>query len=234
MRTVAGRSARQEYRVARVQRRRRLVASTGLLVATVAAVYQAAGSPPLAAVVGAAGLFAAWLLRPPPDPERWRRGAAGEASTARVLDGLPARRWVVRHDLRIPGSRANLDHLVIGPSGVWVVDTKTTRARVRARGRTVRFGNRRLDTAATRWEAQVVADRLAVPVRPLVVVHGRGLRRRGGRSGGVRVVPPGRLTRQLRGGRRLRRGDIAGLARLADAAFPPAAPPGKKEAGPRG
>ena len=40
------------------------------------------------------------------------------------------------------------------------------------------FGARRLDTGPVKWEAQVVADRLGVAVRPLVVVHGRGLRRR--------------------------------------------------------
>ena len=86
----------------------------------------------LLALSGAALLAAWWYLRSGPDPERWRRGAAGERATAALLDRLPARTWAVLHDRRVPGSRANLDHLIIGPSGVWVLDTKTTRARVRA------------------------------------------------------------------------------------------------------
>lgn len=31
---------------------------------------------------------------------------------------------IVLHDLRVPGSRASIDHVVIAPSGVWVVDSK--------------------------------------------------------------------------------------------------------------
>jgi hypothetical protein len=31
---------------------------------------------------------------------------------------------VVLHDLRIPGSRSTIDHVVVAPSGVWVVDSK--------------------------------------------------------------------------------------------------------------
>jgi hypothetical protein len=36
---------------------------------------------------------------------------------------------LVLHDRRIPGSRANIDHIVIAPSGVWVVDTKRYRGK---------------------------------------------------------------------------------------------------------
>jgi hypothetical protein len=163
---------------------------------------QVAGTARVAlAVVAAAFLLAAYLARPRPDPGRWLRGAAGEVATAARLDRLPARRWTVRHDLPIPGSRANVDHLVIGSTGVWVIDTKTTRAPARAGWRTVRVGDRKLDSGPVRWEAAVMADRLDTPVRPLIVVHGGGLRRRGGRAGGVRVLPVDRLLRHLRRGR---------------------------------
>jgi hypothetical protein len=177
------------------------------------------------ATAGAGGLVGWWYLRTRPDPDRWRRGAAGERATAALLDRLPRRTWAVLHDRQVPGSRANLDHLVVGPSGVWVIDSKTTRSRVRATWRTVRFGGRLLDTGPVKWEAQVVADRLGVPVRPLVVVHGRGLRRRGGRSGGVRVVPASRAVRWVRRRwlpRRLDGAAIEWLTREAADVFPPA------------
>jgi hypothetical protein len=34
---------------------------------------------------------------------------------------------IVLHDLRVPGSRANIDHVVVAPSGVWVVDSEWRR-----------------------------------------------------------------------------------------------------------
>jgi hypothetical protein len=201
-----------------------VIVVSGLVGVATTAGYAAVAGVKAAAAVSVCCLALAWWLRPPPDPERWLRGAAGEEATARLLTRLPPQRWVVRHDLRIPGSRANLDHLVIGPSGVWVVDTKTTRAEVRVRWGTVCFGGRRLDPGPTIWEAEVVADRLGVPVRPLIVVHGRGLRRRGGRCGGVRVLPAASLTRRLRRGRwRLSRAGVAELAHQVEQAFSPAA-----------
>jgi hypothetical protein len=226
VRRVAGTSAMAGYQTARVQRRRGAVAVVAFLA--LAAVAGWAGLRTAGRTgwwLGAAGVTLvalAWLARPLPDPERWLRGAAGEAATARILDRLPSR-WAVLHDRSVPGSRANIDHLVIGPSGVWVVDTKTTRARVTARWRTVYFGDVPLDTVPVRWEAQVVADRLGVPARPVIVVHGAGLRRRGGRSGGVRVVPVGGLRRYLRRhASRSNRTEVAGLVARAEAVFFPA------------
>ncbi|MBV9660324.1 MAG: NERD domain-containing protein [Acidimicrobiales bacterium] len=152
--------------------------------------------------------------------DRWLRGAAAEEATARVLERLPPRKWTVWHDLRVPGSRANIDHVAIGPTGVWLVDTKSTRAPVRATRWSVRFGDRRLDTTATRWEAGVLGDRLGVPTRPIVAVHGPGMRRRGGRAQGVPAVPVDRLLRRLRRGRRRLAGaDIEALAGLVEAEF---------------
>ncbi|HEY6933070.1 MAG TPA: nuclease-related domain-containing protein [Marmoricola sp.] len=56
--------------------------------------------------------------------DRYDRGAAGEEATARALAGLPAD-WTVLHDVRWPGRRAaNIDHVAIGPTGVFVIDSK--------------------------------------------------------------------------------------------------------------
>ncbi|MGW5291525.1 nuclease-related domain-containing protein [Streptomyces bacillaris] len=52
---------------------------------------------------------------------RWEHGAAGEAETARLVAALGSQGWVIRHDLRMPGSRANLDHLLVSPCGTAVV-----------------------------------------------------------------------------------------------------------------
>lgn len=64
-------------------------------------------------------------LGEPPRHERvWAQGASGEEYVAECLakhlnDGAR-----VLHDRRIIGSRTNIDHIVVAPSGVWVIDSK--------------------------------------------------------------------------------------------------------------
>ena len=41
--------------------------------------------------------------------------------------------FAVLHDRRIPGTRANIDHIVVSPAGVFVVDTKNWSGRVEQR-----------------------------------------------------------------------------------------------------
>jgi UvrD/REP helicase N-terminal domain/Nuclease-related domain len=61
--------------------------------------------------------------------------AFSEPRTALALRPLEERGWRVLHDRRWPGTtRANIDHLVIGPPGVAVVDTKHWAGPVELRG----------------------------------------------------------------------------------------------------
>ena len=56
----------------------------------------------------------------------WGRGAAGEQATAKALATLPSDSWVVLHDVRWPGRPfANIDHVAIGPTGVFVIDSRS-------------------------------------------------------------------------------------------------------------
>jgi hypothetical protein len=205
----AGWSALQEFGAARARRRRaRLLASVGaplMMAAGFALLIRSAGAGgriagAALALAGALGGRLAWRVGS--DAERWLDGASAEQATARYLSSLPRRGWSVWHDLRVPGSRANIDHVVIGPPGVWVVDTKSTRSPIRAGWWSVRLGDRPLDPTATKWEAEVVSDRLGVKVRPIVALHGPGMRRRAGRAGGIAVVRADRLVPRLRRGRR--------------------------------
>jgi hypothetical protein len=64
-----------------------------------------------------------------PGTKAWDIGAKGERRVAKVLDRCTGVR--VLHDVGVPGSSANIDHIVIGPGGVFVVDAKLyKRARV--------------------------------------------------------------------------------------------------------
>ena len=213
-----GASAAAEHRrVRRTAVCRRLL--RGACATTAAAMLIRAvwiAQPWLASVGMAAGL-ATWLLKPDPDPDRWRRGAAGEVATAVLLTRLP-RRFVVLHDRRVPGSRANIDHLVIGPTGVWVVDSKVYRARLRIRRGAVWAGEYRVPTTPAAWEAERLARLLGVAARAVVAVHADGLRRRGKVIDGVRVIPAQRLCRRLRRGRpTLTSAAVAALAKEARA-----------------
>ena len=59
----------------------------------------------------------------------WARGARGEEILGRGLDGLEPRGVRVLHDRRIPGTRANIDHITVGPTGVHVIDAKRYKGR---------------------------------------------------------------------------------------------------------
>jgi hypothetical protein len=56
---------------------------------------------------------------------RWDRGADGERVVGRALDrAVAAGELVVLHDRRIAGRGGNIDHIVIGPRRILVVDAK--------------------------------------------------------------------------------------------------------------
>ena len=54
----------------------------------------------------------------------WSKGAVGEEKFGAALAAMSDTGLLVLHDRRIPGSKANIDHLVVTPAGVWVVDAK--------------------------------------------------------------------------------------------------------------
>lgn len=130
---------------------------------------------------------------------RWERGAAGERVTGEVLDTLGPW-WIVGNDLAWPGRpQANLDHVVIGPAGVFVVDSKAwsgsvviSRGVLRQNGR-----DRASQLAGIRDAAVAVASALGVPVHGIacltqqtgVVEH----------VDGVAICSPDRLVTYLHG-----------------------------------
>ncbi|HSX66177.1 nuclease-related domain-containing protein [Nocardioides sp.] len=62
--------------------------------------------------------------------EAFEKGATGERLVAEALKQLPPD-WFVLNDRRWPGrSRANIDHVVVGPSGVYVIDAKNWSGRL--------------------------------------------------------------------------------------------------------
>jgi hypothetical protein len=108
----------------------------------------------------------------------WARGAAGERMTAESLAPLAQRGFVFLHDRALRGHGGNIDHVVIGPPGVFAVETKYLSGVVRV-GWRLRLNGRRLDGVIDQtWsEAGAVEDALGVEVMPLLCIHGARIRR---------------------------------------------------------
>lgn len=68
--------------------------------------------------------------RTAPVVSRWGRGAAGEELVGYTLDGLRERGWFALHDVQL--DHGNIDHVLIGPAGIFTIETKSHRGRLRA------------------------------------------------------------------------------------------------------
>jgi hypothetical protein len=164
---------------------------------------------PLAArlLVTTVTMGAAWWrlrFRPSPETRAWQRGAAGERHVARLLEPLVQHGWDVQHDLRVPGSKANIDHVVIGPPGIFVIDAKHYRGRLRlGRDGLLWHGRYLLSPALStvRWEADKLQARLGaadIAVVPIVAVVGATVPYGQVTAHDVIVVPARRLAGLLR------------------------------------
>jgi hypothetical protein len=128
-----------------------------------------------------AALAAGWRLRfrPSASASPWRRQAAAQRRTASALQPLKQRGDLVLHDVTLPGWPASLEHLVIGSTGVWVIQSWEQGQRPRRHTTTSPWTARGVTAdplPKLRWQAAVFADMLAgerlLPVRPLLCVPG--------------------------------------------------------------
>jgi Nuclease-related domain len=154
-------------------------------------------------------LLAGWRLRfrPSAAARAWRRQAGLQRRTAGLLTTLEQEGHLVLHDVTLPGWPASLDHLVVGSTGVWVI--RSWRPSWLA---TLRKGSSAGVLRALRGEAVAVADALAgasaTPVRALLCTHGWTWRATGWSVPELQVTTPRRLANTVRGGPRVRRGEV--------------------------
>lgn len=157
---VGGRSARAEYERRAAKRD--------------AAIKERWGTGMTAKVVRA-------VTTEPQTTRAWAIGAAGEEKLARELASVPGLQ--VLNDRRVRGTRGNIDHIVVAPAGVFVVDAKNHRGMVAIRNRGGLFradyrltvGGRDCSTMADKmgWQVDAVAAALAgtdpmPPVTPVL------------------------------------------------------------------
>lgn len=70
------------------------------------------------------GRFLLAVFDDPQSTRAWSSGAHGEEALGGMLERIAGPELRVLHDRRIPRTTANIDHLVMCPSGVFVVDSK--------------------------------------------------------------------------------------------------------------
>ncbi len=101
----------------------------------------------------------------------WERGAEGEEATAGALGQLPSGTWTVFHDVKWPGRRyANVDHIVVGPPGVFVIDSKNWSGQVAVKDGVLRQdGRSREKDVAAAAEAGLAVARLVPLLEPHLV-----------------------------------------------------------------
>ncbi|MBL7498419.1 NERD domain-containing protein [Frankia sp. CNm7] len=63
------------------------------------------------------------LLRRPSEADPWRKGLVGEEMVGAELERLAVRGWRVLHSIPLPRG-VDIDHLLIGPGGVFTFNTK--------------------------------------------------------------------------------------------------------------
>lgn len=144
--------------------------------------------------------FLARVLGVHTDERAWRTGAHGEMFVGWLLRRLPDG-WYVFNDVPIGERGANIDHLVVGPAGVFTVNTKNLTGKVWVGPHTLLHNGHRTDylpkavaearrastllTAAlgrrvgVRGALAIIADRRTIKERPSDVHVGspRGVKR---------------------------------------------------------
>jgi hypothetical protein len=170
----------------------------------------------------------------------WGRGGQGEERVGAYLSRTVGHRGLVLHDRAVPGSRSNIDHIAVVPSGVWVIDTKQYHGRVQRRelggwfvphpALVVNGRNQtKLVPAVRRQLARVEGSLSAAVPRHAVLCFTEaewGLWGKPFTIDSVLITWANRLGRSLTRAGPLDRRDIETVAGLIAAAFPAYAPPG--------
>jgi len=172
-----------------------------------------------------------------PADQAHRRASAAERKTARQLRGLTKQGWHILHARAVPRDRdgvsdGKIDHLVIGPTGVYAIDSEQwdKRLPVRTLSHLKLFHGPfekkdRLDEA--RWEANQASRLLSkalgieIPVQPSVAIYGPAIPWRIMTVRNVDVYAGGTAKKYLRKKPKvLTAEEVERIANVADAALP--------------
>jgi hypothetical protein len=131
----------------------------------------------------------------------WARGAAGERTTERALMALPPT-YHIFHGLKTARSGSDIDHVVIGPSGIWVVDTKDWSGVAEVRDGDLKCGrySRANHVDSVQRQATLVRERLGFDAAPMLCFVGELRPRPAMMIGRVRLVTVDSIAAHIRAG----------------------------------
>lgn len=138
----------------------------------------------LAGVIAAA---AGWRSAMTRDAARWASGARGEEAVIARLRRLERRGWVAIHDLDI--GAGNIDHILIGPGGIYALETKAHANMGRIPDRIYHQADR---------AAQRLARITGQPVGAIIVLTRSSVHRKDRRHGSIEVMRLDQLVRRVR------------------------------------
>jgi len=120
---------------------------------------------------------------------RWGQGAAGEELVGQVVDGLRPSGWCALHDVNL--GRGNIDHVLIGPAGIFTIETKSHRGRINSD----MIEGKMLKQAYA--EAKAIERITGLHTEPLLVFSNAYLTRAVSKHNGVLVLPARMLAGHL-------------------------------------
>lgn len=182
------------------------------------------------------------LSTEPHSTSAWATGAVGEERLGARLNSLISPTILVLHDRRIPRAKANIDHIVVCPSGVLVIDAKRYKGRpqlrieggiLRPRVETLIVGRRNCDKVVdgvikqvelVRKALEATSAQAAAPVRGMLCFVEADWPLVGGSftTRGVEVLWPKKAAAHIQGPGRLTENDIESIHRSLALFFPPA------------
>ena len=161
-----------------------------------------------AAATGCAFGYA--VLRLPLAAIFWAKGIEGERRASAFLEPLLDAGFVILDNRLIPGIHADIDHLVIGPTGVFPIETKNWNGKVEIHGDRLWVGDRDRTWVVEQIYREALAVQVAlgeqltaqrVTVTPILCALG-GVPRLGRAIAGVQLTDGRDLARLLRNDRR--------------------------------
>ena len=165
------------------------------------------------------------IVRLPPEALYWDKGARGERRTADAIEPLIERGFVVLYGKVMPDDRGDIDAIAIGPSGVWVIETKNIAGSVSIFNGRLLVGERDRQSMVEQvyreaFAVQQIVGELLAPahtmVAPVLCIHGARTPLFDHSVGGVRVVSGRGLAKLLGEGPAIL--DAAQVQKIADVA----------------
>ena len=179
-----GRTAGQYARRAVRRLRMRTLVALGVLAVATALLGRTFGLHDLRFLASEIALLATMFVISHyvlPLVERRDRGASGEEHVGAVLEVLDDEGWLVIHDATL--GNGNIDHILIGPPGVFTIETKSHPGPIRVS----RVHGGAIGQA--RAQARAIEQVTGIQAEPLIVFSRAFVDKPMARRKGVRVVP---------------------------------------------